>query len=106
MSFSQGSSHSLSKTLSQYLNTVMLYSVFEAPFCHYYGFTESNMVKILHETGLTKYSEGFRRRYNGYQSTSEENGQPIISIYNPYSVMMAIRNKRFGRYWCLSGSYC
>ena len=89
---------------SQCLNDVVLYSIFEDPFCHYYGFTEDNMDQILQETGLTKYKEGFRRRYNGYQAKSKAKEGSVISIYNPYSVMMSIEHMKFGRYWCISES--
>ena len=83
---------------SDYLNSVEVYSTFEAPFCHYYGFTSNNMDQILNETGLTKYKEGFRKRYNGYQSKSEGNDQLILSTCNPYSVMKSIKRRRFGRW--------
>ena len=90
---------------SQCLNSVSVFSIFDPFFCPYYGFTDSDMDQILEETGLKKYKEGFRIRYNGYKAKSEKDGKPVVlSIYNPYSVMEAIKCRKFMRYWCISGA--
>lgn len=60
-------------------------------FAEYTGFTDAEVRSLCEQKGMD-YSEA-KRWYDGY---SFNNGQ---SIYNPFSVMMSIKNGEFGSYW-------
>jgi hypothetical protein len=77
-------------------------SIFSEPFHKWYGFTEEEIDKLLRDTGLTKYKEDFRIRYNGYAS-KVVGMKDQISIYNPYSVIKSIKFLQFDYYWCCAG---
>ncbi|MDE6167987.1 MAG: AAA family ATPase, partial [Acetatifactor sp.] len=60
-------------------------------FSGYTGFTEGE-VKKLCEKHMMSYEDA-GKWYDGYDFPN------IGAIYNPYSVMMAMRKKKFGSYW-------
>ena len=70
----------------------------------YFGFTDEEVdrlytkyLKIQSAPGITR--EGLRLWYDGYQT-------PIgIRIYNPHSVICALRDNQLGGYWTSSGPY-
>lgn len=61
------------------------------PFAGYTGFTESEVKSLCGRYGMN--FEDARIWYDGYDFPG------CGAIYNPYSVMMALRKKRFGSYW-------
>ena len=66
------------------------------PFAEYVGFTEKEVSELCAE-----YSVNFtemKRWYDGYEMPT------IGSIYNPNSVMRALRRKRFDSYWSQSSA--
>lgn len=91
------------RTSSHSLNGICLISVFDPRFCNFYGFTDASMDQLLKDTGLLSYKNDFKIRFNGYNSLSMK-GEPVVSIYNPYSVMASIKHLVFNRYWCSSGT--
>ena len=60
-------------------------------FAEYTGFTEQEVRDLCREKGMD-YNEA-KKWYDGYTFNK---GQ---SIYNPFSVMMAVKNQEFGSYW-------
>ncbi len=60
-------------------------------FAEYTGFTEGEVRRLCEKYGMN--FEDARKWYDGYDFPD------IGAIYNPYSVMMAMRKKRFDSYW-------
>lgn len=66
-------------------------------YASYVGFTEDEVKKIL-ESGVLPFEE-MKSWYDGYSFPT------VPSVYNPNSVMMAIRRGRFGSYWTRTETY-
>lgn len=73
-------------------------------FSEYFGFTESEVdmlfdkyLKACDEPVITR--DGLRIWYNGYHTASGER------VYNPRSVVQALRYNHLGNYWTSSGPY-
>ncbi|MBO6108867.1 MAG: AAA family ATPase, partial [Eubacterium sp.] len=62
----------------------------------YYGFTEDDVKQLCEEYDVD--FEQMKRWYDGYSFKN------IKSVYNPNSVMYALRNKSFESYWSMSSS--
>ena len=60
-------------------------------FAEYTGFTEEEVTAKCQKKGMD--FEEAKKWYDGYSFDKSE------SIYNPYSVMMAVKNGEFGSYW-------
>ncbi len=60
-------------------------------FAAFTGFTEAEVKRLCEEHGVS--FEDARRWYDGYDFPD------IGAIYNPYSVMLAIRKRKFDSYW-------
>ncbi len=60
-------------------------------FAKYTGFTEGEVGQLCEKYGMN--FEDARKWYDGYDFPN------VGAIYNPYSVMMAMRKKRFDSYW-------
>ncbi len=60
-------------------------------FAEYTGFTEGEVRQLCEKYGMNFEDAG--KWYDGYDFPG------VGSIYNPYSVMMAMRKKRFDSYW-------
>ena len=86
---------------SQSLNNVSVFSIFDPFFCPYYGFTDNDMDQILTETGLMKYKEGFRVRYNGYGLKVKRMASP--SSY-PFTIPIPSWNPSNVAYLCGTGA--
>ena len=67
-----------------------------APFEEYVGFTEEEVQGLCREAGVD-FAE-MKRWYDGYEMLN------IGSIYNPNSVMRAIRKRKFDSYWSQSSA--
>lgn len=65
--------------------------IFPSQFAEYVGFTENEVLKLCEE-----YDKDFSMMKQWYDGYSLEG---VGSIYNPYSVMQAMRNNRFRSYW-------
>lgn len=87
------------------LNMFTEFSMAESlAFSDYFGFTETEVddlfvryLKICKNPHITK--EGLRIWYNGYHTASGER------VYNPRSVVQALRFNGLGNYWTSSGPY-
>ena len=60
-------------------------------FAEFAGFTESEVKRLCEGYGMS--FEDAREWYDGYDFPD------IGAIYNPYSVMLAMRKRKFGSYW-------
>ncbi|MDE7353610.1 MAG: ATP-binding protein [Acetatifactor sp.] len=60
-------------------------------FAEFTGFTEDEVRRLCEKYEMN--FEGARKWYNGYDFPE------VGAIYNPYSVMLAMRKKRFDSYW-------
>ena len=68
------------------------YSILDpGPFAEYTGFTEKEVEELCCKNHMS--FAGAKRWYDGY--TLNE----IHSVYNPYSVMSAVQNRKFKSYW-------
>lgn len=74
------------------------YTMIEPQFlAEYVGFTNKEVHELCREYGL-EYAE-VKKRYDGYPFSK------TFSIYNPNSIIQAIRNKEFGDYWIETETY-
>lgn len=87
------------------LNMFIEFTMAKSPaFCEYFGFTETE-VDELHGRYLAKTKnpkvtrEGLRYWYNGYLTALKER------VYNPRSVVYALRFNSLESYWTSSGPY-
>ena len=62
----------------------------------YYGFTETEVTGLCKEYNVN--FDDMKRWYDGYSFRN------VHSVYNPNSVMRAIKNKSFESYWSMSSS--
>ena len=68
------------------------YSILDpGKFAEYTGFTESEVRALCAKYQM--HFEEAKKWYDGYDFSE------VGAIYNPYSVMQAVRNKKFGSYW-------
>ena len=80
------------------LNNFIEYSMVEpVDMAPYFGFTKEE-VKILAENHKMDFDE-LEKWYDGYQIGDEQ------SIFNPNSVMQALRSRRCRSFWATTGSY-
>ena len=80
------------------LNNFVEYSMVEPmDMAHFFGFTKDE-VKALAEKHSMDFDE-LEKRYDGYQIGDEH------SIFNPNSVMMAVRSRRCRSYWASTGAF-
>lgn len=79
--------------ISEFREYTMLYP---EPFSRYFGFTEDEVKELCAEDGVD--FSMMKRWYDGYSFEHEK------SVYNPNSVMYALRNRDFRSYWQMSSS--
>ena len=80
------------------LNNFVEYSMVEPmDMAHFFGFTKKE-VKALAEKHSMDFDE-LEKWYDGYQIGDE------YSIFNPNSVMMAVRSRRCRSYWASTGAF-
>ena len=79
--------------ISEFREYTMLYP---GPFSRFFGFNEDEVKKLCDEDGVD-FSQ-MKRWYDGYSF------EDIKSVYNPNSVMYALRNRDFRSYWQMSAS--
>jgi len=66
-------------------------------YCEYFGFTEKEVDALCKINGKLELEE-MKKWYNGY-SVKDEN------IFNPYSIINALRNNCTGYYWTVTGPF-
>lgn len=75
------------------LNNLKTYSLLDARYGEYFGFTDSEVVALLKEAELFEEMQKTREWYNGYQI-----GEAVI--YNPWSIVNYIQEKgKLSSYW-------
>lgn len=87
------------------LNMFTEFTMAKSPaFSSYFGFTEEEVdriyaryISITQNPAISR--EGLRRWYNGYHTADGEN------VYNPRSVVQALRFNNLSSYWTSSGPY-
>jgi hypothetical protein len=77
------------------LNNLKIYSVFDHQYSHYFGFTEAEVIELTTRVGSNHRLEEIRRFYNGYII-----GETVI--YNPWSLMNYLYEKKLSPYWILT----
>ncbi len=77
------------------LNNVEIYSLFDANYDQYFGFTEEEVVELTHQIGFDHSVEDIKQFYNGYRF-----GDRVI--YNPWSLMHYLDKKQLSPYWVLT----
>jgi len=83
---------------SKSLNNFMEYTMLEDTlFYKYFGLTENEVRNLCEINGKLKY-EDMENWYNGYRNYNGE------KIFNIWSVISALRNNSFNKYWVNSGS--
>ncbi|HJD67338.1 MAG TPA: ATP-binding protein [Rickettsia endosymbiont of Bembidion lapponicum] len=78
------------------LNNVTEYTILDNNFSQFYGFTESEVSKLLNHAFVEIEQTQIRDWYNGYKI-----GEKLL--YNPWSIMQCISSKKLGHYWVDSG---
>lgn len=78
------------------LNNLIVESVVDSEFNEYFGFTEEETEKILCLNGMDLTLE-VKEMYNGYNFGG-------TAIYNPWSVLNYVKNKRLSSYWVNTAS--
>ena len=80
------------------LNNFIEYSMVEPmDMAHYFGFTKSEVQSLAQKHGMD-YAE-LEKWYDGYQIGDEH------SIFNPNSVMMALKSRRCRSFWAATGAF-
>jgi len=80
------------------LNNFTEYSMVEPmDMAHYFGFTKSEVQSLAQKHGMD-YAE-LEKWYDGYQIGDEH------SIFNPNSVMMALKSRRCRSFWAATGAF-
>ncbi|MBP9726701.1 MAG: AAA family ATPase [Gammaproteobacteria bacterium] len=77
------------------LNNLKIYSLFDNRYSQYFGFTEGEVAELTERVGLSHSLEEVRQFYNGYLI-----GDTVI--YNPWSLMNYLDEKRLAPYWVLT----
>ena len=80
------------------LNNVVEYSMVEPmDMAHFFGFTKSEVQVLVQKHG--RDFEELEKWYDGYQIGDEK------SIFNPNSVMMALKSRRCRSFWASTGAF-
>ncbi len=88
---------SKNKMLSD-LNNLIVYSMMDKPYSHYFGFSETELKQLFSENSVPCDLPTLQKWYNGYRSGD------LMGIYNPWSILSCIQNKGELRdYWIKTG---
>ena len=75
------------------LNNLKVYSVVHPKYGPYFGFTEDEVLVLLHQSGLKEKSAEIKDWYNGYQMGD-------CTVYNPWSIINCLQDDGvLGPYW-------
>lgn len=77
------------------LNNLKMYSLFDEKYSHYFGFTKKEVAELTKHFGLSHSSKEIRQFYNGYIM-----GETVI--YNPWSLMHYLDDRKLAPYWVLT----
>jgi hypothetical protein len=75
------------------LNNLVVYTILDDFYSHYFGFTEEEVKKMLSDFNMEDRYEEIKEWYNGYRFGNVE------GIYNPWSVIECTRRKVAQAYW-------
>jgi hypothetical protein len=75
------------------LNNLVVYTILDDFYSHYFGFTEEEVKKMLSDFNMEDKYEEIKEWYNGYRFGNVE------GIYNPWSVIECVRRKVAQAYW-------
>lgn len=73
------------------LNNLQVYSVICKDYASYFGMTEDETKQVLEHFGL-ELTESVKHKYDGYVFGG-------VEIYNPWSLLNYVKNKKLGDYW-------
>ena len=81
------------------LNNVEVYSLLREEYGQYFGFTETEVIKLLTETGKDIKIKAIKDWYNGYQIGKH-------TLYNPWSIISCLNNSQneLKAYWVNTSS--
>jgi len=79
------------------LNNPRIYTVLDDKYADYFGFTEEEVVAACKMYDTEDSIEEIKTFYNGYHFGQKE-------IYNPWSILNYLDEKRLGNYWVNTGS--
>lgn len=80
------------------LNNVEVYSLLREEYGQYFGFTESEVVKLINETSTEASLDKIKEWYNGYQVGK-------YTLYNPWSIINCLKNHgQLKPYWLNTAS--
>ena len=80
------------------LNNFVEYSMVEPmDMAHFFGFTKAEVQTLAEKNGLDY--DDLEKWYDGYQIGDE------LSIFNPNSVMMALKSRRCRSFWAATGAF-
>jgi len=82
------------------LNNLLVYTVLDERYSHYFGFTEQEVLTLLTELNLKSnqtVSSDLKTWYNGYKFG-------ITTIYNPWSVLCYLEQESLRSYWINTSS--
>ena len=80
------------------INNLEVYSLLREKYGQYFGFTETEVIKLITETKQEVSLQEIKGWYNGYQI-----GQ--YTLYNPWSIISCLKNNgKFQPYWLTTSS--
>jgi len=78
------------------LNNLKVYSILSSTYGQYFGFTEDELLGLLKQSKMEDKFEEFKEWYNGYNIGD-------VNVYNPWSIVNSIEDKKFRPYWVNTG---
>ena len=79
------------------LNNLVVYPMAKKRYADMFGFTEEETKMILETYEFSDKIDVVREWYNGYSSGDG------IRLYNPWSIVNFVNEKKFGAYWADTG---
>ena len=78
------------------LNNLKVYSILDEGYSEYFGFLENEVEEMLNKYNLNNMKQDIKLWYNGYTFGNHK-------IYNPWSILNAVSDKRIQAYWANTG---
>jgi hypothetical protein len=83
------------------LNNIHEYNCWNNEFAAYYGFTEDDVKYLFEEHKIDPVDqEKAFKWYDGYRASID----PDLKIFNPWSIVTFLKNKKIGNYWEETGN--
>ena len=101
----------LRETVQSKLNNFAEYTMLKpGPFAQYFGLTSKEVKEICQKHNVD--FEMCKLMYDGYSFKKsrkelcqpDDDGEPLIHIFNPYSVVQAVTQDEFSNYWTTTGA--